>query len=218
MNRAGLQVIAGCILGFDHELAGADERLIGFANRNNIPEMFITLLQAGPGTDLWVRLEKEGRLRHEGFDNRFGNQTGFPNFETSRPGKEIANEFINLYKVLYEPNAYLDRVFHYIAEMPPPPKRTSATAPYVSEIRASVIALFKQGVIYPSRMKFWKYLFEVMTKFPERSRTFFSAMILAEHYNDYRATIQEQIETRLLEMAAQIREADKSGRSADASV
>ena len=62
INRAGLQIQAGCIIGFDHETPGAGRRLIEFAVRNQIPEMFCTMLQAGPGTDMWKRLQAEGRL------------------------------------------------------------------------------------------------------------------------------------------------------------
>jgi len=96
INRAGLQIIAGCILGFDNEHAGADQLLIDFAIRNQIPEMFITLLQVGPGTDLWTRLEKEGRLRWRGYDENIGSQTGLINFVPTRPINEIVKEFIHL--------------------------------------------------------------------------------------------------------------------------
>ena len=44
INRAGLQVIAGCMIGFDNEAPGADRRLIDFAVRNQIPEVFATML------------------------------------------------------------------------------------------------------------------------------------------------------------------------------
>ncbi len=62
INEAGLQIIAGCILGFDNEKPGAGKRLIDFAVRNQIPEMYVTLLQATPGTELWHRLQREQRL------------------------------------------------------------------------------------------------------------------------------------------------------------
>ena len=44
INQAGMMVIAGCIIGFDNETSGADGRLIDFAVRNQIPEMFVSLL------------------------------------------------------------------------------------------------------------------------------------------------------------------------------
>ena len=124
INRAGLQIIAGCILGFDNERPGADQRLIDFASRNHIPEMFVTLLQAGPGTDLWKRLEKEGRLMFGGFNDNLGSQTGLINFLPTRPRSEIAGEFIRLYDALYDPEFYLNRSFEYLSRMEsPPPKR-----------------------------------------------------------------------------------------------
>jgi radical SAM superfamily enzyme YgiQ (UPF0313 family) len=197
INGAGLQIIAGCILGFDDEGAGADKHLIDFAVRNNIPEMFITLLQAGPGTDMWNRLEQEGRLLFEGFDDNFGNQTGMINFETKRPSSEIAREFINLYGVLYEPDFYLDRTYNHIINMGPVPYTKGFSLPYIFEIRAVLIAFFHQGVVHPSRFKFWKYLFLTLFKRPDRFRQFMSACVVAEHYYEYRGTIRELLEEQL---------------------
>ncbi|MFH0823503.1 MAG: B12-binding domain-containing radical SAM protein [Pseudomonadota bacterium] len=197
INRAGLQIIAGCILGFDNELAGADKGLIDFASRNYIPEMFVTLLQAGPGTDLWQRLEKEGRLMFRGFNDNFGSQTGLLNFLPTRPLNEIATEFIHLYRVLYEPKHYLERSFEYLSRMESPPPKKAFSLPYISELRSVFITIFRQGVLYPSRLTFWKCFFKGLLRFPERFRYFLSACVVAEHYYDYRRTIEVELETQL---------------------
>ncbi|MBM3303043.1 MAG: B12-binding domain-containing radical SAM protein, partial [Deltaproteobacteria bacterium] len=83
INSAGLKVVAGCIIGFDNEEPGADQRLIDFANRNQIPEMFVTMLQAGPGTGLFKRLQAEGRVGVLELTDHLGSQTGLINFEPS---------------------------------------------------------------------------------------------------------------------------------------
>ena len=156
INRAGLQIIAGGMLGFDNERQGADQRLIDFASRNQIPEMFVTVLQAAPGTDLWKRLESESRLMFDGFNDNLGSQTGLINFRPTRPRSEIAEEFIHLYNVLYEPEFYLNRTFEYLSRMESLPPKKAFSLPYISEMRALFITLFRQGVLYPSRLTFWK--------------------------------------------------------------
>jgi radical SAM superfamily enzyme YgiQ (UPF0313 family) len=198
INRAGLQIIAGCIIGFDNERPGADQRLIDFAIQNNIPEMFITMLHAQPGTDMWIRLENEGRLKHWKFDKDIGSQTGLSNFVPTRPLVEIAEEFINLYQVLYDPGFYVERSFRHIARMEPSPLKKSFSIPSLPELRAVMITLYRQGVRYPSRWKFWKYFFTAMFTFPSsRFEQFLSACVMGEHYFEFRDTVNTKLRENL---------------------
>jgi radical SAM superfamily enzyme YgiQ (UPF0313 family) len=201
ITKAGLQIIAGCILGFDNEPKNADRLFIDFARRNKIPEMFITLLQVGPGTELWCRLEKEGRLLFGELDDNLGSQTGLINFMPTRPRKEIAEEFIRLYDELYAPEFYMKRTFENMSFMNPLPKRTSNPRPYWNEIRAVLITFFRQGIIAPSRFTFWKYLTKMLLHHPDKTRRFVSALVVAEHYYEYRRTIKTELESQLMEVA-----------------
>jgi radical SAM superfamily enzyme YgiQ (UPF0313 family) len=202
ITEAGLQIIAGCIIGFDGERAGADRRLIDFAVRNSIPEMFGTLLQAGPGTDLWHRLKRENRLLSSDYDENLGSQTGLINFIPTRPIGEIVKEFTTFYDVLYDPGAYVERTFRHFSMMKGKPPKQRFSMPFPGEIRAVAITLFRQGVLYPSRFKFWKYLLAAFWKFPARIHHYFASCIVAEHYYEYRRTIQKELENRLLQSFA----------------
>ncbi len=126
--KAGFQVIAGAILGFDEEKSGAGERLIKFAEQNHIPELFTTLLQAGEGTDLCTRLESENRLLTID-DENVSNQTGLVNFIPTRPLQEIAAEFINVYDTLYRPETYIERSYQHFASMDPPKVKNLLNSP-----------------------------------------------------------------------------------------
>jgi radical SAM superfamily enzyme YgiQ (UPF0313 family) len=190
---AGLQIIAGCIMGFDQEKPGADQRLIDFAVRNHIPEMFVTLLQAGPGTDLWNRLREEGRLLPDQHDEHLGSQTALMNFVPTRPAGQIVAEFIRLYQVLYDPASYLKRSFEHFSRMVPPPPPKRFALPSVSELRAVGITLLRQGVRYPSRREFWALLLAALVRFPSRFHHFLASCVTAEHYFDYRAVIKTQL-------------------------
>jgi radical SAM superfamily enzyme YgiQ (UPF0313 family) len=198
INQAGLQIIAGCIIGFDNERAGADQRLIDFAIRNQIPEMFITLLQVGPGTDLWTRLEKEGRLRWMGCDEDIGSQTGLINFVPTRSIDEIVKEFIHLYQVFYEPEFFLERTFKHFSHMRPSPIKKPFSLPYLLELRAALVTIFRQGVLYSCRWKFWKYFLKAMFKFQRfRFDQFVSACVVGEHYFEFRHTVKERLLEKL---------------------
>ncbi len=62
INRSGLRVMAGFILGFDGEKPGAAKNIVDFVEASSIAVAFFSMLQALPNTALWQRLEKEGRL------------------------------------------------------------------------------------------------------------------------------------------------------------
>ncbi len=196
INRAGLIIQAGCIIGFDQEKAGADQRLLNFARRTQVPELFVTLLQAGPGTIMWKRLEKEGRLLPISYEN-LSNQTGLVNFLTIRPLEQIVEEFIHLYETLYEPGNYLERVFLFLKGMNRPVLPKPFALPHLNELRAVLIVFFRQGWVYDSRRKFWRYFFEVLWKFPARLPNFLTLLIKGEHYFDFRRTIVRELSRQM---------------------
>jgi radical SAM superfamily enzyme YgiQ (UPF0313 family) len=197
INQAGLIIIAGCIIGFDNESPGADDRLIDFANRNNIPEMFINLLQVGPGTDLHARIEKEGRLVAEDYDVEIGNQTAMINFVPTRPAHQIVEELITLYKVLYDPPAYLQRVYRHFRSMRRAPVKRKFACPYPLELHTVGMTILRQGFLYSSRWTFWKLFFKALVHFPKRFPHYISLCVMAEHYYEFRDTIETKLRAKL---------------------
>jgi hypothetical protein len=172
--------------------------LIDFAMQSDIPQMLITLLQAAPGTDLWRRLEKEGRLRWRGDDENIGNQTGLINFVPTRPVDEIVEEFIRLYDVLYDPGSFLKRTYRHFSRMKPSPVEKGFVLPSRCELQAVAITIFKQGFLYSCRWKFWKYFFAAMFKFQRRRfELFIATCVMGEHYFEFRKTIREQLQEGL---------------------
>ena len=88
---------------------GAGERVYQFAVENAIPGVTFSMLQALPGTGLWDRLKKDGRL----LDAANLNQTTLLNFIPTRPIEEISKEYVETFWKLYEPKNYLSRVYEH---------------------------------------------------------------------------------------------------------
>ncbi|HVC56365.1 MAG TPA: B12-binding domain-containing radical SAM protein [Stellaceae bacterium] len=65
INRYGLEVVSGIILGLDTDTPATTGALIEFIDRSNIPVLTINLLQALPKTPLWERLAAAGRLSRD---------------------------------------------------------------------------------------------------------------------------------------------------------
>jgi radical SAM superfamily enzyme YgiQ (UPF0313 family) len=62
LNRYGMEVASGIILGLDTDTRDTGDRIVEFIRLSRIPIVTINLLQALPKTPLWDRLEREGRL------------------------------------------------------------------------------------------------------------------------------------------------------------
>jgi radical SAM superfamily enzyme YgiQ (UPF0313 family) len=65
LNRYGLEITSGIILGLDTDTPETEQRLKDFIELSNIPMLTINLLQALPKTPLWDRLKRADRLSQD---------------------------------------------------------------------------------------------------------------------------------------------------------
>uniref|UniRef100_B8HVM1 Radical SAM domain protein n=1 Tax=Cyanothece sp. (strain PCC 7425 / ATCC 29141) TaxID=395961 RepID=B8HVM1_CYAP4 len=199
ITRKGLRVMAGFIIGFDGETAGAGDRIVQFAEATAIPTTTFAMLQALPHTALWHRLQKEGRLRDK--DGTI-NQTNLMNFVPSRPLPEIAQEYISAFWHLYDPEVYLDRVYRCFLKMGPPRCKPAAKPIDWVEIRALLIVCWRQGIKRRTRWKFWFYLFKILQQNPQVWEHYIAVCAHNEHFLEYRQIVKDQIEAQLAEFIA----------------
>jgi radical SAM superfamily enzyme YgiQ (UPF0313 family) len=200
----GLRVMAGFIIGFDGEKTGAGDRIVTFVTRTGIPAAMMGMLQALPNTGLWHRLEKEGRLIQEKADAKGVNQTNLLNFVPTRPIRDIANEYVDAFCRLYEPNAYIDRVKHYYLKMGKPLWQQyvpaafgKAALPAWNDVRALLIVIWRQGLKRDTRWRFWRSLLEVARKNPAVLEQFLVVLAHNEHFLEYRSVVTREIQEQL---------------------
>ncbi|WP_295476166.1 B12-binding domain-containing radical SAM protein [Synechococcus sp. UW140] len=202
----GIRVMAGFIIGFDGELAGAGDRIVRFVSLTGIPAAMMGMLQALPNTGLWHRLEKEGRLIQEKADAKGVNQTNLLNFVPTRPIREIANEYVQAFCELYEPNAYIDRVTHYYLKMGKPrwhsfyksERSDISRLPSLTDIRALSIVIWRQGVKRNTRFRFWKSLATIAMRNPQLLEQFLVVLAHNEHFQEYRGVVTKEIQDQML--------------------
>ncbi|MBD2195185.1 MULTISPECIES: B12-binding domain-containing radical SAM protein [Calothrix] len=199
--KAGLRPMAGFIIGFDGEKAGAGDRIVRFAEQAAIPSTTFAMLQALPNTALWHRLKKEGRLR----ENRDGNinQTTLMNFVPTRPLEDIAREYIEAFCALYDPVKYLDRTYRCFLMMGAPRWKAPFKWPELVVIKALLIVIWRQGIKRETRWKFWHHLFSIIKHNPGVAEHYISACAHNEHFLEYRQIVRDQIESQLAEYLAQ---------------
>ncbi len=196
VTRSGLRVIAGFIIGFDGEKDGAGQRIVEFAEITGIPTTTFAMLQALPHTALWHRLEKEGRLREK--DGNI-NQTTLMNFVPTRPVEDIAREYIDAFRQLYEPEQYLDRVYRYFLKLGAPRVRPAFKFPEWVVVRALLLVCWRQGFKRKTRWKFWHHLLAMLIKNPAVVEQYIVLCAHNEHFLEYRDIVRDQIESQLAE-------------------
>ena len=201
----GIRVMAGFIIGFDGEQAGAGDRIVRFVSLTGIPAAMMGMLQALPNTGLWHRLEKEGRLIQEKADAKGVNQTNLLNFVPTRPIREIANEYVQAFCQLYDPNAYIDRVTHYYLKMGKPrwhafykaEKSDQSSLPSLTDIRALSIVVWRQGFKRNTRFRFWKSLAIIAMRNPKLLEQFLVVLAHNEHFQEYRGVVTKEIQDQM---------------------
>jgi hypothetical protein len=193
LSAAGLEVFAGFIVGFDADDATTFERQRAFIQSLPIPRAMVGTLTALPGTALWRRLEREGRLRADSTGDQFDRT----NFEPAMGEEALLAGYRQLLAALYTPAAYFGRCELQLAQSPahPGPLRPGSFA-------ALARAVWGIGVRGPRRRWFWRLVAQALRRglaYVPRAVTF---AVLGEHMIEYTA---EDVLPRLDRCLAQLR-------------
>ena len=193
ITKAGLQVMAGFIIGFDGEKTGAGDRIVSFVEKTAIPMAMFSMLQALPNTALWHRLEKEGRLLARGANI---NQTTLMNFVPTRPIEDIAQEYIDSFWKLYEPERYLDRALRYFMKLGTP--KHSGKRKITPQVISALSTIFwRQGIIGSTRWIFWRNFITLLLHNYRVVPFYLIVCAYLEHFSEYRQIVYQNINTQL---------------------
>jgi len=155
LNRYGMEVVSGIILGLDTDTRESGRRILEFIEASRIPMLTINLLQALPGTPLWDRLQRAGRLIDD--DDRESN------VDFLLPYDEVVAMWRETMARAYEPASLFARYEHqvratYSNRFPRPasPQRTSWRN-LATGLTLLAKILWKVGVRSDYRREFWKF-------------------------------------------------------------
>ncbi|HEY0380456.1 MAG TPA: B12-binding domain-containing radical SAM protein [Pyrinomonadaceae bacterium] len=168
----GMEVMAGFIVGFDHDPADIFQRQIDFIRESAIPMAMVGILSALPDTQLWRRLEREGRLLSEGAGT---NTEASLNFVPKMDRQLLIDGYKKIMRTIYSPTEYYERVRNSL-------KFTTSTgySPAKAFKKEYVLGffrvLFRLGMADPSRKEFWRFLRRV---YSERRDLIGDAVVLA---------------------------------------
>ena len=183
IQRAGIQVQGGFIVGFDSDTDTIFDRQADFIQRSGIVTAMIGLLQAPAGTRLYERMKKEGRLLGEMTgDNGDGSTNIIPRLDLD----VLQNGYRSLIQYLYTPKIYYQRVLTFLKTLEPPQIKVKIDWTYFKALLRSMVTLGIRGV---ERVEYWKLFFWTLFHKP---RTFPTAITLAIYGYHFR-TLADQI-------------------------
>jgi len=184
IQRSGLQVLGGFIVGFDHDQPSIFQRQIEFIQNSGIVTAMVGLLQAPPGTRLYERMKKEGRLCG---DSSGDNVDGTTNIIPAMNLDALREGYKGILQHIYSPEHYYRRVRTFLHEYNPPRIRGRVRFSY---ILALVRSFYRLGFVDSGRLHYWQLL--LWTQF-RRPRLFAEAITLAIYGYHFRKVCKQRV-------------------------
>ncbi len=184
LQKKGLQVQGGFIVGFDNDSPSIFQQHIDFIRNSGIVVAMVGLLQAPPGTKLYARLQEKGRLLSKMTgDNADGTTNIIPkmNIDTLREG------YKNILQNIYSPENYYQRIVIFLKAYASSPRiKTSVRFDYMLAFARSI---FHLGIVGKERFSYWKLL---LWTFFHKPRLFPLAIQLAIYGHHFRKICEQQ--------------------------
>lgn len=164
INESGMMVLAGFILGFDEEKAGAGEALATCVEETRIGVAMTGLLVSLPNTQLERRLVREGRqymrddsgtgMKAEEIDQ----MTGGLNFVTRRPRLEILKEYRAALTRIYSKESFFMRARGFLEWYRGFPRGMSSAG----SLSSLLLGLLNVNLRYLVRPRLWPQYLRTM--------------------------------------------------------
>ncbi|MGC9399808.1 MAG: B12-binding domain-containing radical SAM protein [Anaerolineae bacterium] len=160
LQRAGLRVQGGFIVGFDSDTPSIFKKQIEFIQQSGIVTAMVGLLQAPPGTPLYRRLKEEGRL----LGKMMGDNVSLATNILPKMGLETLKEgYRTIMKNIYTPQHYYERVKTFLREYEAP--RIKAPL-QIHHIHAFLRSIYELGIVGEERRYYWDLLLWTLFRRP----------------------------------------------------
>ena len=177
LQRKGLIVSAGFIVGFDHDPPDIFERQIRFIQKSGIVSAMVGLLNVPTGTRLFKRMKSEKRLLSTTSGN---NMDGSLNFIPKMKYQKLVKGYKNILDSIYSQKGYYERVKIFLKEYQPRVIRIKKIKP--EDIIALWKAIWKLGVVERGKRYFWKLFFLSLFKYPKKFTTGITLAVYGYHF------------------------------------
>ncbi len=177
IQRAGLQVLGGFIVGFDSDTHSTFQKHIDFIQKSGIVTAMVGILQAPPGTRLFDRLKRENRVVGMiSGDNVDGSTNILPKMGLDR----LIHGYRSIMGYIYTPKYYYRRVKIFLKEFRAPEVGIPMD---LQRFLAFFRSCFRLGILGKERYHYWNLLVWALIR---RPRLFPLAITLAIYGHHFR--------------------------------
>jgi radical SAM superfamily enzyme YgiQ (UPF0313 family) len=176
LQRAGLEVMGGFIIGFDNDRQDIFKRQFDFIQRSGVVTAMVGLLSALPQTRLYHRLKKEGRLVADSTGN---NTEAVLNFKPKLSREFLQSGYRDLMKKLYEPKVYYQRIRTFLKHHRPSGPRLRLSP---SDVQALLKSFWLLGIWDRGRHNYWRFFWSTLLRRPAQLRCAIELAIIGYHF------------------------------------
>jgi len=177
LQRYGLQVMGGFIVGFDNDDESIFHRQVEFIQKSGIVTAMVGLLQAPTGTALYQRMLREGRLAKEDYSG--DNVDGETNIVPVMDESQLKDGYRKVLNGIYSPEAFTDRVITFLKTYQP---RRHAVTLELQEVLALFRSIWTIGIQSPERKYYWKLFFWTLFNHPGKFPLAITFSIYGYHF------------------------------------
>ena len=177
LQKAGLQVQGGFIVGFDNDPPAIFDNMIRFIKESGIVVAMVGLLNAPIKSRLYHRMEKEERL----LKTFTGDNTDFSmNFVPKMNHQALVDGYRKVLGTIYSPRVYYQRVTDFLKTHEPLRKHGAPIR--LAHLRAVTKSMLLLGVIGKERVYYWKLFFWSLFRRPRHFSTAITMAIYGFHF------------------------------------
>ena len=176
LQRMGLQVMGGFIVGFDSDDETIFQRMIDFIQKTGIVTAMVGLLQAPNGTQLYQRMLREGRIRSDfSGDNVDGETNMIPVMDISK----LKAGYRKILDSIYSAKGFYERVRTFLKNYKPQRQNVSLQP---NEIGALFKSIFEIGIKSKERKEYWRLFFWTIFHCPKKFPLAITFTIYGYHF------------------------------------
>lgn len=177
LQRNGLEVKGGFIIGFDTDNKYTFEKMINFIQSSGIVTAMVGLLHALPKTKLYKRLKKEGRILHEASGN---NTDSTLNFIPIIKKETLLEGYQTVLNTIYSPKHYYNRIITYLREYKEFAKGSKLSFNIL--LKAISKAIWLLGISGKGKLYFWKMIIWTLIHKPALLTEAITQSVYGYHY------------------------------------
>jgi radical SAM superfamily enzyme YgiQ (UPF0313 family) len=197
IQRRGLWVTAGFIVGFDSDGGDIFDRQADFIEAAAIPWAMAGFLQAPPTTPLFDRMVREERLIET---SQATSNFSVPNFRTKLPLPQLLAGLRGMLQRIYAPEAYFRRAIHALEHWKPRRHQHAPPVFFWYEVGVILGSMWQQGVLSRYRFSYWRFLGELLIRWGRDRRKLYLGIVMmlsAHHFLRYAASVIGELDGEL---------------------